>query len=218
MRELFKLCIVLTVICCCAALSLAYVYQLTKDPIAYQKRQKKIRAINAVFPRYEDAAGLDIVRVPVCDEKLQTDGACKTFYHIKNNRAVLGIAFEVSRVSGYGGDINLMLGVLPGGEISGIKIIEHHETPGLGAKITNEKFYQQFSGKTLEGTAWKLSKNGGDIDQVSGATISSTAVLTAVREGLKMYSEHKEAIMKGDNATAGGSREKAGGFTRAGII
>lgn len=205
MRELLKLCVVLTIICCCAALSLAYVYELTREPIAYQKRQKKIRAINAVFPQFEDAPGLEIVRVPVCDEDLAVDGECKTFFNIKNNQTVLGIAFEVSTVSGYGGDIHLMLGVLPGGAISGVKIIEHHETPGLGAKITNEEFYQQFSGKSLEETTWKLSRNSGDIDQVSGATISSTAVLNAVHSGLNVYHEQKEAIMKGDNGTAAGS-------------
>jgi electron transport complex protein RnfG len=193
MRELFRLTIVLTIICCGAALSLAYVYNLTKEPIAYQQRLKKIRAINAVFPEYEDAPGLQMVDIPYCKDE-EAGELCRQFYLVKNNDLPLGTAFEVS-ASGYGGKIDIMIGIVSESTISGIKIINHSETPGLGANITKQDFYKNFTGKTLINTNWSLKKNDGDVDQVSGATISSTAVMEAVHDGLIFFSEHKDKIL-----------------------
>lgn len=193
MRELFRLTIVLTIICCGAALSLAYVYNLTKEPIAYQQRLKKIKAINAVFPEYEDAPGLQMVDIPYCKDD-EAGELCRQFYLIKNNDLTLGTAFEVS-ASGYGGKIDIMIGIVSESTISGIKIINHSETPGLGANITKQDFYKNFTGKNLATTNWSLKKNNGDVDQVSGATISSTAVMEAVHDGLIFFSEHKDKIL-----------------------
>jgi len=190
MRELLKLSLVLVIICFGAALSLAYVFNLTKEPIAYQQHLKKIRAINAVFPAHADAPGLTMVDIPLCEKEQQ----CRQFYLIKNNDQVLGTAFELT-AGGYGGTISLMVGVDKQQDITGIKIINHAETPGLGANITKETFYTQFSKKNLADTTWKLKKNGGDIDQVSGATISSTAVMKAVYDGLVFYRGNKEKIL-----------------------
>jgi len=195
MRELFRLTIVLTIICCGAALSLAYVYNLTKEPIAYQQRLKKIKAINAVFPEYEGAPGLQMVDIPYCKDE-EVGDLCRQFYLIKNNDLTLGTAFEVS-ASGYGGKIDIMIGVVSESTISGIKIINHSETPGLGANITKQDFYKNFTGKNLINTNWSLKKNGGDVDQVSGATISSTTIMDAVHDGLIYFSEHKDKILIG---------------------
>ena len=193
MRELFRLTIVLTIICCGAALSLAYVYNLTKEPIAYQQRLKKIRAINAVFPEYEDAPGLQMVDIPYCKDE-EAGELCRQFYLVKNNDLPLGTAFEVS-AAGYGGKIDIMIGIVSESTSSGIKIINHSETPGLGANITKQDFYNNFTGKNLINTNWSLKKNDGDVDQVSGATISSTAVMEAVHDGLIFFSEHKDKIL-----------------------
>ncbi len=194
MRELCRLAIVLTIICCGAALSLAYVYNLTKGPIAYQQRLKKIRAVNAVFPQHEGTQGVQMVDSLYCDDESGT-ASCRQFYFIKQDREVLGTAFEVA-TSGYGGTIEIMVGVSGEAAISGIKIINHSETPGLGANITKEQFYQQFTVKNLTDTKWDLRKDGGDIDQVSGATISSIAVMQAVHEGLVFFSDHEDGIME----------------------
>ena len=155
---------------------------------------KKIRAINEVFPEYGDAPGLEVVDFPWCDQP-ESPETCTRYYFITLNRRVLGTAFEVT-AKGYGGMIELMVGVDHDLTVSGIKVIRHSETPGLGANITTDKFGSQFADLRPDATTWSLKKNGGDIDQISGATISSTAVMEAVHKGVDFFIEHRRAIME----------------------
>ncbi|MCP4716745.1 MAG: FMN-binding protein, partial [Deltaproteobacteria bacterium] len=90
----------------------------------------------------------------------------------------------------------IMAGVDNQLSVTGIKIISHSETPGLGANITSDDFCRQFSGKDLTDSHWKLKQNGGTVDQISGATISTRAVTKAVHTGLTFYAENKEKILK----------------------
>ena len=96
---------------------------------------------------------------------------------------------------GYGGTIDLMVGLSPEGTITGVQVLKHTETPGLGAKITEEKFLQQFTAKNVQNTNWALKKEGGDIDQISGATISPQAVVKSLNGGLIFFSDHAEEIL-----------------------
>ncbi len=190
MKELLKLITVLGIICCFSAISLAYVYSITFEPIERQRFLKKINAINEVFEGFEDAAGFEIAEKPVCEDVYCGDFS--DFYLIKHFENLLGVAFEV-KVSGYGGDINIVMGVLPDGSVSGIKIIQHSETPGLGSLITRDSFAKQFEKKSL-GADLKFTSDGGEVDAITGATISSQAVLTAVTAGLEFFREHKANI------------------------
>ena len=190
MRELFKLTIVLTIICSLAATALALVYNITKDPIAYQQRLKKLKAIKAVQPNYDNEPDQDFV-------DLKTDGSAEVptrFYITKKGETPTGVVFMVSAV-GYGGIIDLMVGLNPDGSITGVQVLRHTETPGLGAKITEEKFLKQFIAKNVQDTNWALKKEGGDIDQVSGATISPQAVVKALSGGLTLFSDNKDKIL-----------------------
>lgn len=82
---------------------------------------------------------------------------------------------------GYGGPIELMVGIDGKGKVSGVKVLNHRETPGLGANIVGKKFLDQFKGKTLKDPIEPKK----DIDAITGATISSRAVCVGVREALK---------------------------------
>ncbi len=193
MGELFKLSLILTVICSCAAFSLGFAYKQTKDPIAEQQRLKKMRALKEVFSGYDIPVGIPSSELIVGKDK---DGKeiKQNFFLIKKEDDLLGIAFEMYP-KGYGGDIHLLAGVTAEGNIAGVKVIRHVETPGLGANITAEEFSSQFKGLNLDKTTWTVKKNGGDIDQVTGATISSSAVINAVHDGLKLVMEHKSEIV-----------------------
>ena len=105
------------------------------------------------------------------------------------------MVFAVSAL-GYGGPIELMLGINPQGIITGIQILKHSETPGLGAKINEETFLKQFVSKNTQNINWALKKDGGEIDQISGATISPRAVVGAIHQGLLFFSKHKDDILK----------------------
>jgi len=194
MRELFKLTIVLTIICSAAATALALAYNLTKEPIAYQQRLKKLNAIRAVQPDYDNEPDKDFLDLAVAKNKKGGDITTR-FYITKKGGAFTGTVFTVS-VSGYGGEIDVMLGVDPDGTITGVQILNHTETPGLGAKITEEKFIHQFNSKNLSNTNWALKKDGGEFDQITGATISPRAVVRAICLGLESFRDYRDEIAR----------------------
>jgi electron transport complex protein RnfG len=196
MKEISKLMLVLTGICFVAALALAKVYDFTKEPIAYQKRLEVLRAIQAVLPDVDNEPDQDVVRL-----RLPLEGEEEpmevTFFRGRHQGTLSGVAFVVKSREGYGGTIEIMLGVDPEGTILGIEILGHLETPGLGAKIEDKPFKQRFANRSLENTKWAVRKDGGDIDQITGATISPRAVVKAVHEGLVIYQKNKAEILGG---------------------
>ena len=99
------------------------------------------------------------------------------------------------RDSGYSGNIAIMVGVDPQGEVTGMEILSHAETPGLGDKITQPWFKDMFKGKSLDNADWRVKKDGGEFDQITGATISPRAVVGAIRRGLEFFREHQDEIL-----------------------
>ena len=193
MKELFKLTVVLTIICSLAATALALVYTITKEPMAHQQRLKKLRAIKAVQPDYDNEPDQDFIDLKT-DESAEGDGGLTRFYITRKGDTPTGVVFMASAV-GYGGLIDLMVGVNPEGTITGVQVLRHTETPGLGAKITEDTFIQQFPERNLQNTNWALKMEGGDIDQISGATISPQAVVKALNQGLTFFSDNRDKIL-----------------------
>jgi electron transport complex protein RnfG len=194
MKEIARLILVLVLICLAAALALSQVYSLTKGPIENALREERLRAIRTVLPAYENEPDRDVVSVVTgADDE---GGEIVTDYYIGTGGGdIVGIAFEASSPGGYSGDIDLMVGVDPEGVITGVEVISHAETPGLGSKITESWFLDLFPGRDLENTHWAVKKDGGDIDQITGATISPRAVVEAVYTGLEEFSAHREDIL-----------------------
>ena len=104
------------------------------------------------------------------------------------------VAFETSG-KGFKGDIAMMVGVnVTDDKIVGIGITTHSETPGIGAKAqTDPRFSRQFKGLPLTGE-FKIKKEGGQIDAISGATITSRGVANAISDAAKIYSRIKPAV------------------------
>ncbi|MDZ4384247.1 MAG: RnfABCDGE type electron transport complex subunit G [Nitrospirota bacterium] len=182
-----RLIIVLTAICLVATIALARVYDITKGPIAEQERLRTVSAIKAVLPAFNNDIDRDAKEVVVGRDKKDRDIRMK-FYTGKRDESPVGMAFQVIAPDGYAGDISVLMGVTPEGEITGIEIISQRETPGLGNKILQEKWRGEFKGRSLEdGPKLAVKKDGGEIDQFSGATISPRAVTNAVKRGLEIY-------------------------------
>lgn len=195
MKEVAKLAFVLTTICFVAALALSQVYEVTKEPIAYQKRLQVLRAIRAVLPDIDNEPDQDAVHLQV-DSTNRGDSKEITFFRGRFTGELTGVAFVVETREGYGGKIEIMLGVDPHGTILGVEILSHLETPGLGSKVTEKPFREQFIGRRLEDTKWAVRKDGGDIDQITGATISPRAVVKAIQHGLKIYEKNQTKIVE----------------------
>lgn len=182
-----RLIVVLTAICLVAAVALAKVYDITKGPIAEQERLRTLSALESVLPAFDNEIDKEARDVVVGKDKKGRDVKIK-FYTGKMNDTPVGIAFQVVAPDGYAGDIAVLMGVTPEGKLSGIEIISHKETPGLGNKISREEWRNQFKGKSLEdGPMFAVKKDGGEIDQFSGATLSPRAVVNAVKRGLEIY-------------------------------
>jgi electron transport complex protein RnfG len=159
----FKPAAVLLIICIAAALSLSVTHLLTKEKISEAEKTKEMNALSAIFSN---------------SRIYKQDG----YYEAREGGILAGYA-SIVEGSGYGGTIKIAVGIYPNGTVKGVRVISHSETPGIGSKATEKDFLKQFKGVGEE--ELKLKENNGEIDAVTGATISSTAVVDTAREGAK---------------------------------
>jgi electron transport complex protein RnfG len=111
------------------------------------------------------------------------------FYPATENGKNVGVAVKTFSKNGYGGRIDLMVGFTPEGKINKISVLDQKETPGLGTKMTDSVFKNQFDGVNPEQFKLKVKKDGGDVDAITAATISSRAFCDAVEKAYKIYKE-----------------------------
>jgi len=121
------------------------------------------------------------------------------FYRARMKGEVVAAAFQVTAM-GYSGEIAIMMGLDRDGEILGVRVISHTETPGLGDKIEAAKndWILGFTGLSLANrtqSQWAVKKDGGEFDQFSGATITPRAVVRAVHNGLEYFNDHRDEIL-----------------------
>jgi len=131
---------------------------------------------------------------PIAERKrFEVDGKSVMVFPGKKDGKLVSVALENS-AKGFGGDIGVMVGFnLENDTLSGIGITTMKETPGLGTRIAEPAFTKQFVGKPLSN---KLKSQGGSIDAVSGATISSTGAVEAVNKASRVYSSLKSSILE----------------------
>lgn len=190
MNKILKNTMILTVITLVAGLALGFVYDITKVPIARAEEDAKKEAWKAVFPEaaLEDFAPQD-VDTDIADQvisDLGIKGSIDEVCTVKDGE--LGYVVTTTDSEGYGGDIQVTVGITADGTVNGVSILSISETAGLGMKAAEKAFYGQYEGKQTEKFA--VSKDGGEgepIDALSGATITSRAVTGAVNAALGYY-------------------------------
>lgn len=188
MNKIIKNTIILTIITLVAGIGLGFVYEITKEPIAQAQEKAKKEAWQAVFPE-ADLNSFEAVEV---DEKAASQ--------VIDDLGMKGSVDEVCKVGedgyvvtttdreGYGGDIQITVGITVDGTVNGVSILSISETAGLGMRATEPVFYEQYQGKQTE--QFYVSKDGGSgepIDALSGATITSRAVTGAINAALGYY-------------------------------
>jgi Na+-translocating ferredoxin:NAD+ oxidoreductase subunit G len=188
MREMIKMIIVLTILSCFSGGVLAYLRNSTQDRIDNQVLEfVKGPAIRTIF---EGASNN-----PIADRFTLKDGdAERTFFVAVYDGEPRGIAFETSG-KGFGGDVGVMVGInVKDDKLLGVGVTTHGETPGMGAKAkTDPGFVSQF--KDLSATEpIQVAADGGSINAISGATITSRAVSAAATTAGKIYQELKPQI------------------------
>lgn len=175
-RQILRLALTLFIITAVMAAVLAGVNAITKDKIAADKQARSRLAMEAVLPGGEDLTALEM---PVPSDVVQA------VYKAGENSPVQGYVVEVTP-SGFGGEITMMVGIRDGA-VSGVSIVSHSETPSLGAVIgesssRGESFRNQFIG--MSGVL-AVAKDGGQVQAVTSATISSRAVTAGVNAALE---------------------------------
>lgn len=192
MNKILKNTVILTIITLVSGVALGGVYQITKEPIAKAQEEAKQEAYQQVF---EDADAFEVLKVDAqeaadavasagVDDGAVIDEAVEAI----QGDETIGYVITSTDPNGYGGDIQVSVGIQSDGTVSGIAILSISETAGLGMKAAESDFYEQYSGKQTD--HFYVSKDGGEgeeIDAISGATITSRAVTGAVNSSLGYF-------------------------------
>lgn len=165
----------LTMISLVASALLGIVYQMTKAPIELSVLNKKLAAIKQVVPEFTNNPNDDMYRLPT------GEGDSLDIYPAKKDGNIVGYAVNTYSKKGFSGNINLMAGFKSDGTIINITVLEQKETPGLGTKMTEPAFKNQFNDKQPAEFRMKVKKDGGSVDAITAATISSRAFCDAIQ-------------------------------------
>lgn len=177
----------------------AFTWEGTRDRIAMNEKQELLRALHAIVPPelhdndiYHDTLELDV-------PSLQGRGERLVAYRARRNGEPVAVVLTTVAPNGYSGAIHLLVGVRHDGTLAGVRVVSHHETPGLGDGIEEGKsdWILRFTGRSLGDPPlekWKVKRDGGVFDQFTGATITPRAVVQAVRRTLVFFREHREEL------------------------
>lgn len=165
----------LTLIALVSSALLGFVYEMTKEPIALSNLNKKLSAIKQVVPDFTNNPNDEMFLLPT------GEGDSLEVYPAKKDNEIIGYAVNTYTNRGFSGNIKLMAGFRPEGSIINISVLEHKETPGLGTKMTDPGFKDQFNDKNPSEFDLRVKKDGGPVDAITAATISSRAFCDAVQ-------------------------------------
>lgn len=191
MKKILKDTLILTIITVVAGFCLGYVYDITKEPIAKTQELAKQNAYKAVFAEADSFAEDEASHVANADVILEGGGFTgvtidEAMAAVDASGNTIGYVVTVTDSEGYGGDIKIAMGIKSDGTLNGIEILSISETAGLGMKANTDEFKGQFSNKQVEQFTYTKTgaQNDYEIDALSGATITTKAVLNAVNGGL----------------------------------
>ena len=177
----------LTAICLVAGAVLAGVYEVTKDPIEAAKIAELNAAIKAVTPDFDNDPSAEAY-MAVTDE-----GDSLKIYPAKQGNEVVGVAVESNTKKGFGGEIKVIVGFDQAGKLLNYSVLQHAETPGLGAKMQDwfrmDKNKQSVLGRSIPDGGLKVTKDDKEngVDAITAATISSRAFLDAINRAYSAY-------------------------------
>lgn len=181
-KKIVKYSLTLFIFTAIASGALAFTYASTKDRIERQKFLEKVKGALQAFPEAESSDWIK-EREDLLEKVVEEFPETATVFEVNENGKKLGFVVEVLP-KGYGGPVGTMVGISLDGEVTGVKVVDHKETPGLGSEVVeNLKFLEKFTGKKPNDPV----KIGKDVDAVTGATISSKAITNAIRQVLDIY-------------------------------
>jgi len=180
----------------------AFSYEATREQIAANQRAAMLSNLNALIPQeiYDNDPLADSLEI--ADKDWLGIAKPVTVYRARKAGQPVAIAFMPVAPDAYAGAIRLLVGIRYDGSLLGVRVLDHHETPGLGDKI--ELKYSDwvlgFTGRSLDNpdsAGWRVKRDGGIFDQFTGATITPRAVVKAVYKSLQFYRDHRDTLFAG---------------------
>lgn len=199
-RSMLKNSLVLGLFAAITVAVVAITQQSTESRILQAERAAQIRALGEILPaRSYDNALLDNVitlNEPLLGHRTETPA-----YLATRAGQPAAVILQANAPDGYSGTISLLIGIMADGTLSGVRVIQHKETPGLGDRIELAKspWIKSFDGKSLRNPAergWAVKKDQGDFDQFAGATITPRAVVSAVHKALQYFDQHHTELFE----------------------
>lgn len=177
----------------------ALAYELTKDRIAEAEREALLRSLHSVVrpENYNNEMFND--QITVTSEQYLGSKEPLTVFRARNDDQPFAVIITAVAPDGYNGDIKLIIGIKHDGTITGVRVVGHRETPGLGdaIEIRRSDWILSFDGHSInnpEQKAWKVKRDGGYFDQITGATITPRAVVKAVAKALQYFELNKDTL------------------------
>jgi Na+-translocating ferredoxin:NAD+ oxidoreductase subunit G len=178
---------------------LAYVFQVTKVPIEKSEAKARLALFRQIVP--ENMHDNDILKdtLTIAPNSLLGNTQPSIANRARINNAPAAVILEAIAHDGYSGDIKLLIAIKYDGSISGVRVLTHKETPGLGdyIDIAKDDWIKLFDGESLTKTSdknWNVRKDNGHFDYMAGATITPRAVVKAVHKALKYFEANKLAL------------------------
>jgi H+/Na+-translocating ferredoxin:NAD+ oxidoreductase subunit G len=182
-------------------LLMSVVYQITKEPIAQSEAAARTALFQQVVAqdRYDNDVLKDVISIEPSD--LLGNKKPSAANVARMNNEPVAVILEAIAHDGYSGKIKLLVAINHDGSISGVRVLTHSETPGLGdyIDIAKSKWIKLFDGESLTKTSdskWAVKKDGGQFDYRAGATITPRAVVKAVHKTLQYFNQNKETLLK----------------------
>ncbi len=198
---MFRSATLLALVAVIGVSALATIHAITEDRIKAQQRRVVLEQLHQVFPSgdYDNALHEDILDIhdPVF---FRHDGVVRV-YRARKQGLDVGLVMNLVAPDGYNGDIRLLVAIRKNGQLTGVRVISHRETPGLGDPIEHERsdWIERFDHRSLNNPSidgWAVKKDGGEFEQFTGATITPRAVVEAVQRALEYHSVNQEMLFE----------------------
>jgi len=196
LRAAFRTALTMLVFAALGTALLAYVFELTRPTIAKSEEAAKLSLVAQVLPAnlFDNDILQDTLSLPASTMLGQT--ADSLVYRARLQGKPAAVVLEVVAPDGYSGKINLLVGISAQGAVTGVRVVAHKETPGLGdyIEIVKSAWIKAFDGGSINPAApekWAVKKDGGQFEYRAGATITPRAVVKAVKQALQYYEQNK---------------------------
>lgn len=175
------------------------IYLLTIDTITNNNKIKTKHLLEQVLP-IPNNNQIIYNKLVITSNKQLPSTIPVIIYIIKTNQKLVGVIFHFATPSGYSGPIELLIGINADNTVSGVRVINHKETPGLGDKMEtkNSDWIYSFNGRSINNqnsNQWAIKKDGGDFDAWTGASITPRAIVKAVAQALTYFKNHRDKIL-----------------------